>query len=261
LCDYWRTATFDALDLTSSQVFGWFIMNHSSSEVSQLHFPGDRSTLVQWGRDTAANNGVNLAAFQSVLVVQNFGVDHGAAGNGVLIVHQDPNVCEFGFIAHEMGHAFGLPHSNSANPDMVYGDGWDLMSFATTTFQFPIQFRGTRGDATVGVNARNLEALNAVPVRRTWAPAAADFSAQIVLDPLNQTPIGNHGFLVAKITAEVNATTEGEREFIHNRISSQSGMGSEYPRGCGSDSRNPFQYFVIPPTNHLGPIHQPGRSS
>ena len=174
LCDYWRTTTFDALDLTSSQVFGWFIMNHSSSEVSRLRFPGDRATLVQWGRDTAANNGVNLAAFRSVLVVQNFGVDHGAAGNGVLIVHQDANVCEFGFIAHEMGHGFGLPHSNSANPDMVYGDGWDLMSFATTTFQFPIKFRGTHGDATVGINARNVEALNAIPIRRAWSPAAAD---------------------------------------------------------------------------------------
>lgn len=44
-------------------------------------------------------------------------------------VHQDPTLCEFGFIAHEMGHGFGLPHSNSANPDIVYGDGFDLMSF------------------------------------------------------------------------------------------------------------------------------------
>ena len=182
LCDYWRAVTCNALDLTGSQVFGWLTMNHASSEVSQLHFPGDCSTLVQWGRDTAAANGIDLTLYQSVLIVQNYGVDHGAAGNGILIVHQTANLCEFGFIAHEMGHGFGLPHSFSANPDMAYGDGWDVMSFATTTFQFPIQFRGTQGDATVGLNARNLEALQAIPVGRLWAPAGADFSERITLD-------------------------------------------------------------------------------
>jgi hypothetical protein len=201
LCDYWRSVSCNALDLTGSRVFGWFTMNHVSFEVNQLRFPGDRSTLVQWGRDAALANGVNLAAFRAVLVVQNFGVDHGAAGNGILIVHQNATLCEFGFIAHEMGHGFGLPHSYSANPDMEYGDGWDLMSFATTTFQFPIEFRGTRGDATVGLNARNLAALNAVPVGRTWVPPAPDFSSQITLDPLNQRSTGNHGALIAQIPA------------------------------------------------------------
>jgi hypothetical protein len=198
LCDYWRCVSFDALDLTQSKVFGWYTMSHASSEVSHLHFPADRSTLVRWGLDTAVANGVNLAAFRSVLIVQNFGVDHGAAGNGILIVHQNADLCEFGFISHEMGHGFGLPHSNSANPDMVYGDGWDVMSFATTTFQFPIEFEGAKGDATVGLNARNLEALGAVPLGRTWIPFGPDFSEQIVLDPLNQSPLGNHGALIAK---------------------------------------------------------------
>jgi len=204
LCDYWRAVSCNALDLTGSRVFGWFTMNHPSAELSQLRFPGDRSTLVRWGLDAAVTNGVSVAAFRSVLIVQNFGVDHGAASNGILIVHQNATLCEFGFIAHEMGHGFGLPHSFAANPDREYGDGWDVMSFATTTFQFPIQFRGTQGDATVGLNARNLEALNAVPVGRAWIPAGADFSERITLDALNQLPMGNHGPLMVKIPA--NAT-------------------------------------------------------
>ena len=57
------------------------------------------------------------------MACQNYGVDHGAAGNGVLIVHQDASLREFGFIAHEMGHRFGLPHSWSAAPDREYGMG------------------------------------------------------------------------------------------------------------------------------------------
>ena len=174
-------------------------MSHASSELTKLSFPGDRSTLVQWGIDTAIANGVNLAPFKAVLVIQNFGVDHGAAGNGILIVDQNSNLCEFGFISHEMGHGFGLPHSWSANPDLEYGDGWDVMSWQTTTFNFQINFRGAQGLATVGLNARNLEALNAVPSGRSWSPAQPDFSEQIILEPLNQLPIGNKGFLVAKL--------------------------------------------------------------
>ena len=159
LADYWRDVSFGNLDLTGSKVFGWLTMNHSSSEVATLTFPGQRGVLVQWGRDAAAAAGIDLSPFRQVLVVHNYGVDHGAAGNGIVIVHQDPAVCEFGFISHEMGHGLGLPHSLSANPDFVYGDGWDVMSFATTTFLFTLTFRGTSGAATVGLNARNLKAL------------------------------------------------------------------------------------------------------
>jgi hypothetical protein len=199
LCDYWREVSGNALDLTGSKVFGWFTMNHASTELNSLHFPGDRSKLVQWGIDAAVAHGVNLAGFKQVLTVHNYGIDHGFAGNGVIIAHNDPAVCEFGFISHEMGHGLGLPHSFSANPDMEYGDGWDVMSFATTTFQFPIAFQGSSGQATVGLNARNRDALGTIPERRMWIPNSWDFSNNISLDPLNQPPVGNHGFLVAKI--------------------------------------------------------------
>jgi hypothetical protein len=198
-CDYWRAVTHNSLDLSDSQVFGWFEMNHASSELNQLVFPGQRGSLVQWGREAAAAHGVDLSPFHNVLVVHNFGIDHGAANNGIIIAHADPNLCEFGFICHEMGHGHGLPHSFSANPDFEYGDGWDLMSFATTTSQFEIDFQGARGAATVGLNARNLEALNAVPARRLWSPAGPDFSESLVLQPLNQMPLGRRGYLVAKL--------------------------------------------------------------
>jgi hypothetical protein len=126
--DYFQDVSNGRFDLTGSQVFGWFTMNHPSSDVTALTFPGDRWKLVQWGRDAAAANGVNLSPFNAVLVVLNFGVDHGDAGNGVVIVHQQPSLLEMTFICHEMGHGQGLPHSWSADPDTVYGDYWDIMS-------------------------------------------------------------------------------------------------------------------------------------
>ena len=235
MCDYWRTVSCNALDLTGSRVFGWFTMSHASSEVSSLVFPGGRSKLVQWGIDTAQANGVNLGQFQGLLVVQNFGVDHGAAGNGILIVHQNPSLCEFGFICHELGHGFGLPHSWSANPDIQYGDGWDVMSFATTTFQFPITFQGTQGAATVALNARNVEALGAIPPGRIWIPPGPDFSASVTLDPLGQPPLGNHGALVLKVPPTAT----------HPTRPSQSSYTVEFRHKAGWDQAIPKNAVLI----------------
>ena len=60
-------------------------MNHPSSDVGTLSFPGDHWKLVQWGIDAAHANGVDLSPYRAVLVVQNYGVDRGAAANGVVI--------------------------------------------------------------------------------------------------------------------------------------------------------------------------------
>lgn len=205
LVDYWNDVTHGIVDLSGSRVFGWLTLSHTSSEVHSLVFPGQRGVLVQWSRDAAAAAGINLQPFRQVLVVHNYGVDHGAAGNGIVIVEQDAALCEFGFISHEMGHGMGLPHSFAANPDWEYGDGWDVMSFATTTFQFPITFKSATGHATVGLNARNLKALGALEPSRLWSPPQPDFSATVVLDPLNQQQIGNHGHLVAQIPPQASS--------------------------------------------------------
>jgi hypothetical protein len=73
--------------------------------------------------------------------------------------------------------------------------------FATTTPLFTIAFQGSSGAATVGLNARNLEALGAAPPGRVWTPPGPDFSAHVTLDPLNQPAVGNRGHFIAKIAA------------------------------------------------------------
>lgn len=45
VCDYWRDVTLNSLDLTSSQVFGWFTMNHPSTDADKLTYPAERNKL------------------------------------------------------------------------------------------------------------------------------------------------------------------------------------------------------------------------
>jgi hypothetical protein len=205
LADYWRDVTFGALDLTRSEVFGWFTMTHKSSEVKALVFPGGRNTLVQWGRDTAAANGVDLSKFDAVLIVQNWGPDHGAAGNGIVIVDHNPAYVESTFIAHEMGHMFGLGHSFGENVSPCisgngeYCDAWDIMS-AANVFLYNDNFQGVNGTFGPGLNAFDVKALGGLPPERLVSIDKPDFSSTIALAPLNQ-PLQPGSRYAVEITA------------------------------------------------------------
>ena len=189
--DYWSDVTFGALDLSNSEVLGWFTMSHYSSEVARLVFPGGRNTLVQWGKDAAAANGVDLSKFDGVIVVQNWGVDHGAAGNGMVIVDQNISLIESTFITHEMGHLFGLPHSfgERVSPCISatgeYCDAWDIMS-AMNVFMYTDRFQRIDGTFGPGLNVFGVKALGGLPEERLFSIQQPDFSETIQLAPLNQ---------------------------------------------------------------------------
>jgi hypothetical protein len=235
LCDYWKAVTSGNIDISGSSVFGWLTMAHASAEARALQYPAGRATLFQWGIDAASAAGISLTQFKAVLVLQNFGLDHGAVSTGkVVIVRQDPTLLEFGFMSHEMGHGFGLPHSWSANPDFQYGDGWDVMSWQTSTFAFQYTFQSASGLATVGLNARNLDALGAVPQGATWQPPHPDFSETVTLSPLNQPP-GTSPTLIARIGPTATLPVRA----------SQSTFTAEFHQNAGWDRAIPQDTVTI----------------
>jgi hypothetical protein len=206
LADYWNDVTFGGLDLTGTEVLGWFTMKHYSGEVSALVFPGGRDTLVQWGKDAATANGVNLSKYDCVLVVQNWGVDHGAAGNGVVIVDQREDLLETNFIAHEMGHMFHLPHSfgEHVTPCISgtgeYCDAWDIMS-AMNVYSYPGSFEGLNDQRGPGLNAFNLKRVAGFPDETLVSIRRPDFSETVTLSPLNQ-PLQLPGSYAIEITPD-----------------------------------------------------------
>jgi hypothetical protein len=79
------------------------------------------------------------------------------------------------------------------------------------------------------------EALGVIPPWRIWQPSSADFSASITLDPVNQSPLGNHGFLATKIPPGATRPTR----------SSQSFYTVEFRHKAGWDQRIPEDAVII----------------
>ena len=202
-----------------------------------MSFPADRGQLAQWGRNTAQANGVDLSKFQQVLTVMNFSCDSGAVGiPGDLVGHGDPQYTDLGFVCHEMGHGFGLHHSWAANPDQEYGDGFNLSTFITTTFNFPALTEGVIGWATVGLNAHNLGKLGALgPVASPTANS--DYSDPLVLNALTQSPRNLAGAFTAFHLPRADGTSftvEARRKAQWDRAIPADNVGDLQP---GPDER------------------------
>jgi len=237
--DYWRDVTYGKLDLTNSEVFGWFTVPHDRSEIFTLNSNGrpisykpgfSRSTLGGWGRDAARANNVDLNKFSYQCIVFNDGHDHGSDGDQVVLVYNDAT-WEPTFIFHELGHVIGLDHSFGDNPTPcaggdnrpgAYCDRWDIMS-AMNVFSFQGRF-GVTGPR---LNVPNLERLNCIPSGRIWHPTSQSGSSTITLAALNYPEV--EGFFMAKISS----TFGGPSDMIYTVELRQK---SDWDRGIPRDT-------------------------
>jgi hypothetical protein len=209
--DYWLDVTYGNLSLEGSQVFGWFTMSQTTQDRDNLTFPGGRSTLAQWGVDTATANDVDLSPFSIIIVVFNTQTDHGAAGGVRMVLGYSGTVWEPTFVFHEMGHCLGLDHSWSANPDTVYGDRWDIMS-AMNVWTFRSNYGAPAGP---GINAPYLRRLNCIPASRIWGPDRTRPQQTVTLAALSEPQAP--GFLMVEVPAKFLGPIENRTYSIEFR--------------------------------------------
>lgn len=133
---YWREVSHSNISVAGSTAYGWFTLPHPRS-----HYIGTSANLTALFNDCTgvADPSVNFAPFVGINLMFNDNLDGYAWGGGrwatldgvtrLWYVTWEPpwGYNSISVMSHEMGHGFGLPHSNF-NGGSPYDNSWDVMS-------------------------------------------------------------------------------------------------------------------------------------
>lgn len=213
LFNYFQNASNSKIDLSGSEVYGWFKMTPNTSTLA----PTARNNTTQPNRSqtaqdckaagaasfVASGKTIDPNKYSGFIAVVNVPVDAGATGTSVIANANEPA----SFYAHEMLHVYGLDHSNVMSNDLsqdhswelgadrVYNDCWDIMSYATCTYRFNTANHNEQGPE---LQIAYREKLGWVAPARVFVKDSADPSPNVVtLSPVSEP--NQPGPLMAKI--------------------------------------------------------------
>ena len=245
LFSYFDAASFHTVDVSNTEVYGWFPMAVKTAEIA----PSVRNNGTSPNRSQTVTDCENVALvdimttgitadsakYAGVITVINVPVDSGQADqHSVVASTQLDN--EMGFMAHEMLHVLGLSnHSWRTSPDtsadhfwnhggdVEYNDCWDIMSYRTCDYVFSTS-RGIQGPELEEAYRRILNWLPAGRLKQfsLYPPGTNSVTLAPVSDPTKP------GFLLAQIEVE-----------------NQGYYVVEYGENTGFDKAIPYNAVVI----------------
>jgi M6 family metalloprotease-like protein len=205
---YWREVSYNNINLSGSTVVGWYNLPRSKSYY-QTNGGYDEDLLA---RDCTqvANPDVYFPDYTNVNLMFNADPGNYALG-GTNTLSLDGQTRNYGMIwmprfayepgngtgqvwlAHEMGHSFGLPHS-SGPYNQTYDSDWDPMSDGSVCSPSHVLY----GCVGVYTNSYHMDQLLGwIPVERKYTATSAS-DQNITLERLG-TPNANGAYLMAKI--------------------------------------------------------------
>lgn len=162
---YWREVSYDHVNVSGSEVAGWFTLPFPRVHYVPAGadcFGSVRADLAALWADctAAADAAVDFSPFAGINTMYNGDLDGCAWGgghwgtlDGVSKLWYSTWEPPWGFaneapLAHEMGHGFGLPHANNSDlDDNPYDNPWDVMSDA---------WDNAIGDPTYGTQPKHI---------------------------------------------------------------------------------------------------------
>ena len=204
---YWREVSYNKIHLTGSDARGWYTLPRSRSQyVTQVDGEDDADLDALFDDCTAAANadvdfsqvvGINLM-FNADLDGYAWGGGRYATLDGVARVWSSTwnppwSFNNFAPLAHEMGHGYGLPHSNNSDgDDDPYDNPWDVMSDAWSNAVID----ATYGSRPKHVNIVQRDRLGWVDAARRRTIAVASGRTRVAIDYASLPGAGNVQMLV-----------------------------------------------------------------
>ncbi len=201
---FWKENSYNLINNTGSAVKGWYNLPQPRS----YYIPGGSLDFFRAARDCTAlaDSTTDFNQYVGINLLFNQNLDGYAWGGAQTLTLDGTNkawpmtwmppwgYADQSVLGHEMGHAYGLPHS-SGNYGNVYDSRWDVMSWGGRAIGTPDATYGRLGTHTISYHK---DKLNWIPAGRKYT-AAANSCTELYLDHLEQVPATVGNYLMAKI--------------------------------------------------------------